>query len=127
MFDVTFLESSWTCIYGQGCHGVLTGPADELVQGCCSYGAHFTGKKDLKRVDRRGGDPDRRAVAVQEQGPADGQRSVLFASHDGERRDARDPDRGRSVHLLEPSRDSPAGRAVRFTARLSTAGSRRSS
>ena len=50
VFDVTFLESSWTCIYGRGCHGVLTGPADELVQGCCSYGAHFTGKKDVKRV-----------------------------------------------------------------------------
>ena len=50
VFDVTFLESSWTCIFGQGCHGVLTGPADELIQGCCSYGAHFTGKKDLRRV-----------------------------------------------------------------------------
>ena len=65
VFDVTFLESNWTCIYGQGCQGVLTGPAHELVQGCCSYGAHFTGKTDVKRVDRRGRDPDRRAVAVQ--------------------------------------------------------------
>jgi hypothetical protein len=51
MFDVTFLESSWTCIFGQGCQGVLTGPAPELVQGCCSYGAHFTGSKDVKRVE----------------------------------------------------------------------------
>jgi hypothetical protein len=50
IFDVTFLESAWTCIYGRGCQGVLTGPAPELVQGCCSYGAHFTGKADVKRV-----------------------------------------------------------------------------
>jgi hypothetical protein len=50
LFDITFLESRWTCIYGRGCQGVLTGPAPELVQGCCSYGAHFTGAKDARRV-----------------------------------------------------------------------------
>jgi hypothetical protein len=50
MFDVTFLESRWTCIFGRGCQGVLTGPAPELVQGCCSYGAHLTGQKDARRV-----------------------------------------------------------------------------
>lgn len=51
IFDVTFLESRWTCIYGRGCQGVLTGPAPELVQGCCSYGAHFTGAADARRVE----------------------------------------------------------------------------
>ena len=51
MFDVTFFESRWTCIFGRGCQGVLTGPAPELVQGCCSYGAHFTGGKDVRRVE----------------------------------------------------------------------------
>jgi len=51
-FDITFLTSNWTCIFGQGCPGVLTGPAPELEQGCCSYGAHFTGKEDRKRVGR---------------------------------------------------------------------------
>lgn len=49
-FDVTFLASSWTCIFGQGCQGVLTGPAPELVQGCCSYGAHFTDQADADAV-----------------------------------------------------------------------------
>jgi len=49
-FDLTFLTSPWTCIFGRGCQGVLTGPAPELEQGCCSYGAHFTGKADRKRV-----------------------------------------------------------------------------
>ena len=52
LFDVTFLESNWTCIFGRGCQGVLTGPAPELVQGCCSYGAHLTGGKDARRVER---------------------------------------------------------------------------
>jgi hypothetical protein len=50
VFDATFLLSSWTCIFGRGCQGVLTGPAEELVQGCCSYGAHFTGPDDVARV-----------------------------------------------------------------------------
>jgi hypothetical protein len=52
VFDVTFLLSGWECIFGRGCQGVLTGPAPELVQGCCSYGAHFTDDADVKRVKR---------------------------------------------------------------------------
>ena len=51
VFDVTFLLSSWRCIFGEGCQGVLTGPAPHLVQGCCSYGAHFTGDDDVARVE----------------------------------------------------------------------------
>jgi hypothetical protein len=46
VFDLTFLRSPWTCIYGRGCQGVLTGPAEELEQGCCSYGAHFVDEDD---------------------------------------------------------------------------------
>ncbi len=46
VFDVTFLTSPWTCIYGNGCQGVLTGPSPELAQGCCSYGAHFVDEDD---------------------------------------------------------------------------------
>ena len=51
VFDVTFLLSPWTCIFGRGCQGVLTGPAEELVHGCCSYGAHFVDEDDLARVE----------------------------------------------------------------------------
>src|SRR6202035_3690882 len=54
VFDVTFLLSRWQCIYGRGCQGVLTGPAEELVQGCCSYGAHFTDDQDVARVKAAG-------------------------------------------------------------------------
>src|SRR5580698_5106107 len=52
VFDATFLTSNWTCIFGNGCQGVLTGPAPELVQGCCSYGAHLVDKKDARRVEK---------------------------------------------------------------------------
>ena len=51
VFDVTFLLSDWTCIFGRGCQGVLTGPAPELVQGCCSYGAHFIDDEDVATVE----------------------------------------------------------------------------
>ena len=50
VIDITFLLSSWTCIWGRGCQGVLTGPAPELQQGCCSYGAHFIDDDDLAAV-----------------------------------------------------------------------------
>jgi hypothetical protein len=50
--DVTFLLSRWQCIFGHGCQGVLTEPAPELVHGCCSYGAHFSDKKDRDAVVR---------------------------------------------------------------------------
>ena len=50
--DVTFLTSHWECIFGRGCQGVLTEPAPEMVQGCCSYGAHFSHRKDRDRVVR---------------------------------------------------------------------------
>ena len=48
--DVTFLLSSWECIFGCGCQGVWTEPTPELVHGCCTYGAHFTDKADRDHV-----------------------------------------------------------------------------
>jgi hypothetical protein len=48
--DVTFLLSSWQCIFGAGCQGVLDAPAPELVLGCCSYGAYFDGRADRDHV-----------------------------------------------------------------------------
>ena len=50
VFDVTFLLSSWSCIYGHGCKGVLTEDASEMEQGCCSYGAHFVDEADVANV-----------------------------------------------------------------------------
>lgn len=45
--DLTWLTSSWTCIFGRGCVGIY---ADRPDDGCCSLGAHFADKDDEKRV-----------------------------------------------------------------------------
>ena len=47
--DLTWLTSSWNCIYGRGCQGIEEGKAD---QGCCASGAHFTDSKDISRVKK---------------------------------------------------------------------------
>ena len=77
VMDLTYLTSNWRCIFGDGCQGVLTGPAADLVQGCCSYGAHFVDEEDeattlayaerltdeqwqLKSVSARKGGPTKR-------------------------------------------------------------------
>lgn len=52
VFDATFLRSSWKCIFGEGCQGVLDGPAEHLNQGCCSFGAHFVDDDDVAVVVR---------------------------------------------------------------------------
>jgi hypothetical protein len=53
VFDLTFLTSNWTCLYGRGCPGILTEAAPELEHGCCSYGAHFTGDEDRANVEAK--------------------------------------------------------------------------
>lgn len=45
--DLTWLTSSWTCIFGRGCPGIY---ADRPDDGCCSLGAHFTDADDVARV-----------------------------------------------------------------------------
>ena len=49
-FDLTFLMSNYTCIYGRGCPGVFTEMAPEYEHGCCTYGAHFTDQADRERT-----------------------------------------------------------------------------
>ena len=45
--DLTWLTSRWTCIFGRGCKGI---DAAQPEAGCCVHGAHFSEKKDKKRV-----------------------------------------------------------------------------
>jgi hypothetical protein len=45
--DLTWLTSSWMCIFGSGCHGIY---ADRPDDGCCTLGAHFTDADDVARV-----------------------------------------------------------------------------
>jgi hypothetical protein len=45
--DLTWLTSRWTCIFGQGCHGIQAGRPQD---GCCTLGAHFSDEDDERRV-----------------------------------------------------------------------------
>lgn len=47
--DLTWLTSSWTCIFGRGCQGIY---ADRPDDGCCTLGAHFSDADDEQRVRR---------------------------------------------------------------------------
>lgn len=45
--DLTWLTSSYRCIFGQGCQGIY---ADAPDVGCCTLGAHFADTDDERRV-----------------------------------------------------------------------------
>ena len=49
-FDRTFLESNWSCIWGNGCQGIADVAAPELGLGCCSMGAHLDGEEEARNV-----------------------------------------------------------------------------
>ncbi len=49
-FDSSFLTSNWTCIWGRGCLGILSEPAPELGQGCCSVGAELDGDDEARLI-----------------------------------------------------------------------------
>jgi hypothetical protein len=40
-FDRDFMESRWACLWGRGCKGIGTEPAEYLGLGCCSIGAEL--------------------------------------------------------------------------------------
>ncbi len=50
--DLTWLTSSWTCIFGQGCKGIYS---ERPLDGCCTLGAHFADRADERRVEDAAG------------------------------------------------------------------------
>jgi hypothetical protein len=48
VFDVSFLVSTYGCIYGQGCPGTEGVEGDD--RGCCRFGAHFVDDADRDRT-----------------------------------------------------------------------------
>lgn len=52
--DVGFTGSNWSCLWGNGCQGILDHPAPELAQGCCSEGAHLLGDDEAMRIEMLG-------------------------------------------------------------------------
>lgn len=45
--DLTWLLSSWTCVYGRGCEGIVEGRAED---GCCTHGAFYADDEDERRI-----------------------------------------------------------------------------
>ncbi len=81
--DLTWLTSSWTCIYGNGCKGVY---ADRPDDGCCTLGAHFTDKDDLKRVARAAAELGEDEWQYHSVGTATGSRDDWTEKEDGARK-----------------------------------------
>lgn len=50
-FDVSFLLSNYSCIYGAGCQGIKEDEADETV-GCCLHGAYLNEDDDAEELQR---------------------------------------------------------------------------
>lgn len=48
--DRRFVTSRWTCLWGDGCKGILDEPAEALGQGCCSVGAELDGPDEVRTV-----------------------------------------------------------------------------
>ena len=48
--DVDFIDSSWTCIWNNGCEGILEQPSAGLNQGCCSVGAQMIDEDEALRI-----------------------------------------------------------------------------
>ena len=67
--DVTWLTSSWACVFGRGCHGIYAERPDD---GCCTLGAHFSDADDEKRVARAVKRLTARQWQYRSQGRADG-------------------------------------------------------
>jgi hypothetical protein len=77
-FDVTFLASNYSCIFGNGCKGVLTEDTTSWNQGCCSYGAHLIDDDDRKNLLKHA----KRLTAEQWQFKPSSSKTPLVASND---------------------------------------------
>ena len=98
--DLTWLTSSYMCIFGQGCQGIY---ADAPDTGCCTLGAHFADKDDEKRVAAYVDQLDERHWQFK---PAGRHGAQVGLDRDRRGRRAQDPDRrGRrpaGVRLPQP-------------------------
>jgi len=56
--DVGFLESQWTCLWGNGCQGILDQRTPERGEGCCSVGAELVSVDEAKTISALGSSLD---------------------------------------------------------------------
>ena len=125
VFDATFLRSSYHCIYGAGCKGVLDADATEMEQGCCSYGAHFVDEDDVANVVKHFVRLEPRHMQFYDEAVAAGFLAPGDPSDDGDAGDG-DPPRRRRLHLPQPPRVRRRVPAARCTSPRSRPASARS-
>lgn len=120
-FERDFLESNWTCLYGNGCHGILDRPAAELNQGCCSLGAHFgdgpPGQAEAMNVDAYASmlSPAQFQHHAVAHGPVDDATGANGIFGDAERTHTRVVD-GACIFLNRPGFDGGEGCALHIAA-----------
>ncbi|GAA6524829.1 hypothetical protein [Intrasporangium sp. DVR] len=105
--DLTWLTSSWTCIFGSGCPGIY---ADRPDDGCCTLGAHFTDKDDLERVAAVAAELGADEWQYRDIGTATGRRADWVEKEDGARK-TRVVD-GACIFLNRPGFPAGAGCAL---------------
>lgn len=101
--DLTWLTSRWLCIYGNGCQGIYANRPDD---GCCTLGAHFTGKEDRQRVKKWA----KKLTPENWQFHEAGQESMFMRDEDGQKQTRRYE--GACIFLNRPSFAGGAGCAL---------------
>jgi hypothetical protein len=81
--DLTWLTSSYKCIFGEGCQGIY---ADAPDVGCCTLGAHFADKADENRVSAYVDMLDEKLWQQKPQGRAVKKKDWIEVDEDGERK-----------------------------------------
>lgn len=105
--DLTWLTSSWTCIFGTGCAGIYAARPDD---GCCTLGSHFADRDDERRVRAA----MKQLTPQQWQFRAEGRRSWVEKDDEGARK-TRVVD-GACVFLNRPGWPGGAGCALHLLA-----------
>jgi hypothetical protein len=105
--DLTWLLSRWTCIFGNGCKGIVKG---RDTDGCCSHGAYYSEKADEKRVRRFAEKLSPQEWQFRKQGLKDGISEV----EDGNRRTRRY--KGACIFLNRPGFEAGIGCALHLHA-----------
>ncbi len=95
-FDTEFLQSSWTCIWGRGCQGILDEPSEELSQGCCSVGAELLDEDEAKLISALAATLDPERFEHHQQA-----RSGVFAETEPDKAVERQPETGWRTRLVD--------------------------
>ena len=110
-FDLDFLASNWTCIWGNGCKGILDHDAEHLGQGCCSVGAELLDVDEAMQIAALGATID----PARFQFHAEAANGVLVGTGDGQTSNTRVVE-GACIFLNRPGFAGGAGCALHLQA-----------